>query len=44
MDDNLDHDLTESPDSVDALIGSVDLDSIDDIDAAIYLQLGSSTR
>ena len=35
----LDHALTESPDPVDALIGSVDIDPIDDIDAAIYLQV-----
>lgn len=35
---SLDHALTASPDPVDALIGSVDIDPIDDIDAAIYLQ------
>ena len=35
---SLEHALTESADPVDALIGSVDIDPIDDIDAAIYLQ------
>ena len=35
---SLEHELTESPDPIDALIGSVDIDPIDDIDAAIYLQ------
>ncbi len=29
---------TECPDPVDALIGSVDIDPIDDIDAVIYFQ------
>lgn len=38
MDDDPDYALTQNPDPVDALIGSVDLDPIDDIDAAIYLQ------
>jgi len=35
---SLEHALTETADPVDALIGSVDLGPIDDIDAAIYLQ------
>lgn len=35
---SLEHALTDSADPVDALIGSVDIDPIDDIDAAIYLQ------
>ena len=35
---SLEHALTVDPDPVDALIGSVDIDPIDDIDAAIYLQ------
>lgn len=35
---SLEHALTKSTDPVDALIGSVDIDPIDDIDAAIYLQ------
>lgn len=35
---SLEHVLTEHDDPVDALIGSVDIDPIDDIDAAIYLQ------
>lgn len=35
---SLEHAFTEIPDPVDALIGSVDIDPIDDIDAAIYLQ------
>ena len=38
VNNDLDHALAESPDPVDALIGSVDIDPIDDIDAAIYLQ------
>ncbi len=35
---SLEHTLTVDPDPIDALIGSVDIDPIDDIDAAIYLQ------
>ncbi|WP_419845135.1 CopG family transcriptional regulator [Candidatus Poriferisocius sp.] len=35
---SLEHKLTVDPDPIDALIGSVDIDPIDDIDAAIYLQ------
>ena len=35
---SLEHALIESTDPIDALIGSVDIDPIDDIDAAIYLQ------
>ena len=35
---SLEHVLAENPDPVDALIGSVDIDPIDDIDAAVYLQ------
>lgn len=35
---SLEHALTKTADPVDALIGSVDIDPIADIDAAIYLQ------
>lgn len=35
---DLDYASTECPDPVDALIGSVDIEPIDDIDAVIYLQ------
>lgn len=34
---SLEHALTVEPDPVDALIGSVNIDPIDDIDAAVYL-------
>ena len=40
---SLDHALTASADPVETLIGSVDIDPINDIDAAIYLQRGSPT-